>query len=65
MKEELTSFAVLIPITTQIGYDTYKDSYMTLILPKELTFEQIMEKVKNIKPNVEIEQLHFTKIITE
>jgi len=35
-------FAVLIPICTQVGFDTYRDSYKTLILDKYYTIVDIM-----------------------
>ncbi len=55
-------FAVLVPVTNQVGCDTYKDTYVTIILSKKLNITEIMEKVHTIKSNATIEQLHFTEI---
>lgn len=56
-------FAVLIPITNQIGYDTFKDSYKTIIVSKKLNLDEIMEEVHKISKDAKIETLHFTEII--
>lgn len=63
-RETTNKFAVLIPITNQIGYDTFKDSYKTLIVDNSLNFEQILFEVRKINQNAKIETLHFTTIIT-
>lgn len=57
-------FAVLIPITNQIGYDTFKDSYKTLIVSNKLNLEEILMEVYKISPGAKIETLHFTTIST-
>lgn len=56
-------FAVLIPTTNQIGYDTFKDSYKTIIVSKKLNLEEIMQEVHKISKDAKIETLHFTEII--
>lgn len=57
-------FAVLIPQTTQIGIDTWHDSYSTLVVSNKLTFEEIVNEVRKISKTVKVENLHFTTIIT-
>lgn len=56
-------FAVLIPTTDQVGFDTFKDSYKTLLLDKSLNIVQIMEEVYKVSKGAKLETLYFTEII--
>ena len=58
-------FAVLIPITTQVGESTFKDSYKTLIVNKKLNLEEILFEVRKHSKDAKIETLHFTTIVGE
>lgn len=56
-------FAVLIPKTTQIGIDTWRDSFTTLVLSKKLTFDEIMIEVRKVSKDEKLENIHFTEIV--
>lgn len=59
------NFAVLIPISTQVGFDTYRDSYKTLILSKKMNLIEIMEQVNKVKSNATVEEIYFTELILQ
>ena len=59
------NFAVLIPISTQVGVDTWRDSYKTLILSKKMNLIEIMEQVNKVKSNATVEEIYFTELILQ